>query len=328
VTVESERPHAAEPRVCVVVVGEALVDQVERPGEPVVEHPGGSPANVALTLGRLGHDVHLLTRLGDDERGQDVTRHLDASGVRLLAGSLVTGRTSTALARIGADGAAQYEFDLHWELPDPVPPLPAHALCLHTGSVAALLEPGAAQVVSISQDAGAGATISYDPNIRPVLLGPAAQVRPQVEALVALADVVKLSDEDACWLSPADDPEQLAAGWLVPGSQPRGPAVVVLTRGSAGAVAFCSNGRVEVAPLPVTVSDTVGAGDSFSGALIDALATHGLLGADRRAALRAIDLPTLQDVVTHAVRVAAVTVSRPGADPPTRAELAAQRSQP
>ncbi len=323
---ERENPSPAHPLATVVVVGEALVDRVERPGKPVLEHPGGSPANVALTLGRLGHRVHLLTRLGDDERGRSVTEHLSASGVRLLDGSLVSGPTSTALARIGADGAACYDFDLHWELPDPLPPLPPQTLCLHTGSVAALLEPGAAQVLALCRDAGASASISYDPNVRPVLLGPASQMRPQVEALVVLTDVVKLSDEDAGWLSPDDDPELLAAGWLVAGSQHRGPAVVVLTLGADGAVGFCRNGRVEVAPLPVEVADTVGAGDSFSGALIDALAAHGLLGADRRTALRDIDLPTLHDVVALAVAVAAVTVSRPGADPPTRAGLAAQRS--
>ncbi len=306
----------------VTVVGEALVDIIERPGSVAPEeHPGGSPANVALTLARLGNETHLLTRLGTDPRGARVAEHLADSGVRLVPGSMTEGRTSTAAARLGAGGAATYEFDLHWELPDPLPDLPAGTVCVHTGSIAALLSPGADQVVRWCADARPTATISYDPNLRPSLIGSAEQVRPEVEQLVAGADVVKLSDEDAAWLAPGVDPEALAAGWLGGSDTDGGPAVVVVTRGGKGAVAFCAAGRVEVPQVTVAVADTVGAGDSFSGALIDALATEQLLGAERREALRAISLPGLERVVAHAAKVAAVTVSRPGADPPRRDEL-------
>ncbi len=306
----------------VTVVGEALVDVIERPGSiTAAEHPGGSPANVALTLARLGIETYLLTRLGTDPRGARVAAHLDESGVRLVPGSMASGRTSTALARLGADGGATYVFDLQWELPEPLPELPTGTVCLHTGSIATLLAPGADQVARWCAAARQTATISYDPNLRPSLIGTAEQVRPEVEQLVAGADVVKLSDEDASWLSPGTDPEALAAGWLGSGEEARGPGVVVLTRGGDGAVAFCAAGRVEVPPVVVAVADTVGAGDSFSGALIDALGSENLLGADRREALCAIALPVLERVVSHAARVAAITVSRAGADPPTRAEL-------
>ncbi len=300
----------------VTVVGEALVDVVLGRDGSRVEHPGGSPANVALTLGRLGHDVHLLTRLGDDDRGRRVVDHLATSHVRVLPGSVVPGPTTMAIATIGADGAASYEFDLRCELPSPAPGPAAGSACVHTGSFAALLGTNAATVLDLLTAARGTATTSYDPNIRPGVLGTADDVRPAVEALVAQADVVKLSDEDAHWLAPGLPPIELARRW-----QQRGPALVVVTRGGDGAVAATATGTVEVASPVTTVADTVGAGDSFSAALVHALDGMGLLGADRREALRAIDLPSTHDVLVLAARVAAITVSRPGADPPWRHEL-------
>lgn len=298
----------------VLVVGEALVDVVQSPDGSCAEHVGGSPANVALTLARLGRPTHLLTHVGDDSRGERVQRHLQASGVQLVPGSVVPGATSVARALLAEDGSASYEFDLRWELPRTR--LPQDVVAVHTGSIAAVLEPGASTVERILLGAHRHATTSYDPNLRPVLMGSPEQVRPLVETLVAASDVVKLSDEDARWLYPGTEPEQLLQVW-----RRLGPAVVVLTRGGDGAVARCAAGRAEVPGRPVRVADTVGAGDSFSGALLDALWARDLLGGSRRDALRSIDTDGLAEVLDHAVRVSAITVSRPGADPPTRAEL-------
>jgi fructokinase len=298
----------------VLVVGEALVDVVQRADGTVTEHPGGSPMNVAIGLSRLGRRTVLLTRLGTDERGSSVLRHLEASGVRLAEGSVLPGATATALARLAPDGSATYEFDLRWELGAAT--LPVDPVAVHTGSIAAVTEPGGPAVRRLLEQARQASTTSYDPNCRPDLMGDPAVVRPQVEALVALCDVVKLSDEDAAWLAPDRSVEELATRWLA-----LGPSVVVLTRGGAGVTAWCGAGRVDVPAPRVQVVDTVGAGDSAMAALLDGLWTHGLLGAPARAALAAIGTDVLGDVVRHAVRVAALTVSRPGADPPTRAEL-------
>jgi fructokinase len=299
----------------ILVVGESLVDVVTRPDGQVSEHPGGSPANVALTLARLGRPTYLFTHVGDDDYGRLVLDHLEASGVRLVEGSVLPGATSVARATLDASGGATYEFELEWALPDVE--LPAAPAAVHTGSIAAVLQPGAATVERILVGARRASTTSYDPNLRPALMGSPEEVRPQVEGLVAASDVVKLSDEDARWLAPDTDPEDLLAQWLT-----LGPALVVLTRGGDGALAVGPQARVDVRGRRVDVADTVGAGDSFSGALIDALAERDLLGADRRDALRALDEDALADIVGHAVRVSAITVSRPGADPPTRDELA------
>lgn len=298
-----------------LIIGEALVDVVVT-GQTRAAHPGGSPANVAIGLGRLGRPVELATRLAGDDHGRAVTAHLAASDVRLTAGSDEAERTSVATALIDETGTATYEFEIEWDLADVVPT--GRPLVVHTGSIAAVLEPGAASVAAAVAALRPTATVTYDPNLRPSLMPPAAETRPVVEALVALADVVKVSDEDLAWLAPSTDPIEVMTAWLT-----TGPAVVVLTRGGEGATALTHDGRrLEIAAPRVTVADTVGAGDSFMGGLIDGLWEAGLLGADRREALRAIDDATLTAILDRCARIAAITVSRPGADPPTAAELA------
>lgn len=298
----------------VLVVGEALVDIVMRPGAAAEEHPGGSPANVALGLARLGRRADLLTRIGDDERGRVVRAHLESSGVRLVPGSVTGERTSTATAHLDPAGVARYDFDLDWRLPDG--PLPEPGTCLHTGSIAAFLPPGGDAVLALAEKAAGRATISYDPNARPRLMGDPEQARARVETFVTHADVVKVSDEDLAWLAPGEDPADLAGRWL-----DSGPALVVVTLGGQGAFGLCRAGRVDVPTPAIEVVDTVGAGDSFMAGLLDHLTTLNLLGAERRGDLHAIGTQALGDMLGHAVTIAAITCARAGANPPTRADL-------
>ena len=307
----------SEARPPLLVVGESLIDIVERPGHAPAEHVGGSPANVAVGLARLGQPVHLTTWFGRDPRGRRIRDRLEADGVVVTAGSDGAERTSTARARLDATGAADYDFDLSYDVPDV--PLPVRPVHVHVGSISATIEPGAGKVARLVADLAGGATVSYDPNARPAIMpGPAASRR-TVEGLVARADVVKVSDEDVAWLAPGEDLTDVLRAWVG-----LGPALVVLTRGGDGALALTAAGdEVAVTAPRVDVVDTVGAGDSFMAGLLDGLARAGLLGADRRAQLRAVDAGTVRDVLDHAARVAAVTVSRAGANPPTAAELAA-----
>lgn len=300
----------------VLVVGEALIDVVHRADGSVDEHPGGSLANVALTLGRLGRDARLATWLGTDAHGDAIRAWLHDSAVTLAPGSTDADRTSVATAHLDAHGAATYDFDLEWRVPAGTAP-DARTLAVHTGSIAAVLEPGASDVRALVAAARATATITYDPNARPALMGDPAHARTRIEALVTLADVVKVSDEDLAWLAPETDPVDLAHRWLA-----LGPALVVVTFGGEGALALTAAGEQRVTAPRVDVVDTVGAGDSFMGALLDGLWDAGLLGADRRDALHAIDAATLTALLERCAAVAAVTVSRAGANPPRRAELA------
>ncbi|MGY4858745.1 carbohydrate kinase family protein [Cryobacterium sp. AP23] len=299
----------------VLVVGEALVDLVQRADGSRHEAPGGSPANVALTLGRLGRHPQLLTSLGDDDRGRAVRGWLEGSGVRVSAGSATGAHTSTATALLDASGAATYEFDLAWSV-DTLLAGPADVL--HVGSIATVIEPGASAVLRLVEERRDNATITFDPNIRPALIDDAAAARARMEQLVGLADVVKVSDEDLRWVRPNQGLSEAAADWLA-----LGPAAVVVTLGGEGAFALTAAGRVSILAPLVTVVDTVGAGDTFMGALIDGLVDADVAGADRRAALRELPLGVLERIMRRSAEAAAITVSRPGADPPTREELPA-----
>lgn len=300
----------------VLVVGEALVDIVHRDDGSPEEYPGGSPMNVAVALARLGRTTRLLTRIGDDTRGATVRTFLDRSGVRLVPGSVVPGPTSTATATLDAAGVASYEFAIDWALPEQVGVGPAKAL--HTGSIAAFLPPGGDAVARLVEESVGRVTISYDPNARPPLMGDPDRARKHVERLVTASDLVKVSEEDLTWLAPGAEPLDVAAAWL-----DLGPAAVIVTQGGKGSTGLARAGRVDVPAPDIRLVDTVGAGDSFMAGLLDHLAGAGLLGAGARRDLRAIGTDVVEAMLRHAARASAITCSRAGANPPTRAELEA-----
>ncbi|WP_367307501.1 PfkB family carbohydrate kinase [Demequina lignilytica] len=297
----------------ILTVGECVLDVVRMPDGTEAAHAGGSPANVAVGLSRLGQQVRLLTELGDDAAAVPIRAHLDASGVAtVIAPSSV--RTPVATAVIGPDGAATYEFDIAWTLE--ASGLDLDAGHLHTGSIAAHLDPGAAAVTAMVEAARGHATVSYDPNVRPSLVGDRAEVVARTEHLVALSDVVKASDEDLLWLYPGVDTDEAVRAWSL-----LGPALVVATLGAEGSLACLRGHMIAIAPLHVDVADTVGAGDSYMAALLDGLARARLLGPQGRQELAAVDSATVEDIVSRAARAAAITVSRAGANPPTLTEL-------
>lgn len=290
----------------VLVVGESLVDVVRAPDGSVSEHVGGSAANVAVALARLGRTVGFATSFADDPHGRMVAVHLDRAGVRLANHPHSIERTSTAVATLDADGAAHYEFDLDWAL-DP-PTVQDAPLAVHVCSLGAVLSPGSDVVHDVVTRFRGSALVSYDINARPVITGTGPDLLGRVEWMVASSDLVKASDEDLAALYPSLPLAEAADGLLE-----RGPAAVVVTRGADGAVWFSRSGPVEVSSNPVAVADTIGAGDTFSAALVDGLLDRGDLAN--------LGDTTVREVMGRAVRAAAVTVSRPGADPPYAHEL-------
>ncbi|MFP3459641.1 carbohydrate kinase [Arthrobacter globiformis] len=303
------------------VIGEGLVDVVQR-SSGIEAHVGGSPLNVAVGLARLGHPVQFVGRYGRDAYGESVAAHLRASSV-MLPQAPDGLPTSVATALVDDDGAATYTFDLAWELPglgERLPFMLQGTTLLHTGSIATMLAPGAAEVLAAVEHAHPASTISFDPNCRPSIITDADYARRQAEKFVTLSDIVKASDEDLAWLYPGVDPLESARRWLKLGGA-EGPAVVVVTRGAAGPWGITAAGEAEFAAPRVEVADTVGAGDSFMAALLSGVVDRGLDGAQNRADLRALPAEGLTALLAHASRAAAVTVSRAGANPPTRAEL-------
>ena len=253
----------------VLVVGESLVDIVRGADGSTVEYAGGSAANVAVALARLGRPVRFATSFAEDARGRMVAEHLKGAGVELA-----------------------------------------------TDPLGAVLTPGADDVYALLNGLRGQATISYDVNARPAITGTGPDIVARVERMVAISDLVKASDEDLTVLYPDVDHLVAARNLLA-----LGPAAVVVTRGADGAMWVGASGEVEVASLPVQVADTIGAGDTFGAALVDALWQRDRLGGDRREALRDLPADEVAEVLAHAARAAAVTVSRPGADPPYRHEL-------
>ncbi|MEO7446818.1 MAG: carbohydrate kinase [Humibacillus sp.] len=301
-----------------LVIGEALVDAVTDASGGLTEHVGGSPANVAFGLATLDHPVDLATWIADDERGRRIEAVCRERGVALTPGSHGASATSVAHATLDATGGATYVFDLDWQLA-PLADLTAYGH-VHTGSIAAVLEPGGAHVRDALRRAReSGATVSYDPNARPTLMGAPADARRVIEEAIAAADLVKLSDEDVEWLCPGETLEQVIGAWGA-----LGPAVVVVTRGGEGALLrVTATGELQALPAPrVDVVDTVGAGDSFMAGLVSGLLDAGLLGGEEgRRALRAANLADVAPAVHRALRTGALTVARAGAHAPGRADL-------
>lgn len=299
----------------VLVIGEALVDVVATV-DGCVEYPGGSPMNVAIGLARLDHPVQLVTRIGSDARGAALQEHIERAGVTLYPGSLHNEATSTATALLDHAGAASYDFAINWSLDfvDHLPATPA----LHLGSVAAFLEPGATDARRLLSEAAPGTLVTFDPNIRPSLLGSHPDAVATFETLAALSTVLKLSDEDARWLYPALTVDEVLDHLLG-----LGPVLVIATLGGDGAVLSTTHERVACPGITVDVADTIGAGDSFMSGVIHRLARL-LETVTPPAALRDGSVFTRAELLrtgSFAVRCAGLTVSRPGANPPTLTEV-------
>ena len=291
-----------------LIVGEALVDVVQRPGTEPEPHAGGSPFNVAVGLSRLDVPTRLAAQLADDAYGDLLRTRLDESAVVLDTLEPAPARTSSAHATLADDGSAAYEFDLTWDpaaLPDP-----GEFEVVHVGSLGTALEPGATLVADLVVMADAlGVPVSFDPNIRLTVEPDHAVWRRTFEAIAPHASIVKMSDEDAAVLFPGEEPGALAQKLAVGGT------LVAITLGGDGAVVANSQHVARIDAPRITVADTIGAGDSFMAAVLSWCAAYSWPAADE------LDPTELADLGTYAVGAAAITCARPGADPPRTVEL-------
>ena len=299
----------------IVVAGEALIDLVPGDGGTLVPHAGGGPFNTARALGRLERPVAFLGRVSTDRFGARLAGLLAEDGVRLDAHVRTDDPTTLALVELDARGAAVYRFYTEGTAAAGLEPAVALAALpgaayLHVGTLGLVLEPTAGAVEALVAELAGRALVMADPNCRPAVIADPAGYRARLDRVLRGADVVKVSDEDLAWLAPGVPAAEAARALL-----DRGPAVVLLTRGADGALVLTGTGEEPVAAPPVTVIDTIGAGDAFSGGWLAWWSERGL-GRDALG-----DTAAVAEATRFACLVAGRTCERAGAQPPARAEL-------
>lgn len=301
----------------IVCFGEALIDFKATGPLAFQGFVGGSPLNVTLAAARLGTPVALAAQVSSDLFGDAIMAHLEHNGVaRTLITRSDAPSTLAFVAESGGDvdftfvgeGAADMLYDPH-----PRPVLPDSVGFLEFGSISLIREPGGAAIQEIIAAHRERCAVIFDPNVRPAVIPDRAAYLPRLGAALRLSHLVKVSAQDLRWLYPDSEPLEAAQGWLE-----HGPEAVIVTQGGAGTTLLRAQGQLTVAVPRVRVEDTVGAGDTFMGALMVRLIENG----------HTQDFALLSDVVwrdalAFAAAAAALNCTRPGADPPTRDELAA-----
>ena len=307
----------------ILCCGEALIDMVAAPSldgpDGFVPHSGGAVFNTAIALGRLGARAGMLTGLSHDMFGDQLADALKASDVDTT--HIIRSVRPSTLAFVKLeDGQASYSFFDENSAgrmirPEDMPALPSDVTALFFGGISLASDPSASAYAALLDRQGGPRAVMIDPNIRPLFITDAEGYRRRMAAMIRQADIVKVSDEDLNWLNPAP----LTQSEKISAMLDTGPSVVIVTQGAEGAIATLADGTSIAVPAAKTnVVDTIGAGDTFNAGFLAKLSELDLLTPE---ALGTLDLDALRDAMTYGARVAAITVSRAGANPPWANEL-------
>jgi fructokinase len=294
------------------VCGEVLIDLIPD-GTERKAVVGGGPANTAKALAKLGIDAQFIDGISTDKYGQMALKQLHKDGVLLDFVKFSDKPTCLAIVSLNEAGGASYEFVIEgtstfdfsplW-LPDPVANKPS---LLHIGTLVTAIEPAASVLFEWAKQVAKVSPIVFDPNIRPAVMSDRAEYVKQVERWVSISSSVKVSDDDIYWLYPGVELDLVANKWLS-----MGPELVVVTFGDKGLTGYRKNEKVAVDAKKVVVADTVGAGDTVGAILVEAIIEDGL---EKLTGMR------LSVMLDRAAKAAAITVSRTGALPPSKAEI-------
>jgi len=294
------------------VAGEVLIDFIPGKSESVVV-VGGGPANTAKSLSKLGIATYFIDGISTDIYGQMAKAELLSAHVFLdfaqfsnkptCTAKVTLSNSGTASYEFVTDGTATFDFSSSW-LPDPQSERPA---LLHIGTLATIIEPGALVLLKWAQNVAHFAPVVFDPNIRPAVLSDRDEYINKIEKWVAISSAIKVSDEDLNWLYPGKSIDEIVNRWLEVGVQ-----LVVVTFGDQGITAFREDEQISVEAVKVVVADTIGAGDTVGAVLVEAIVNNGLDNLTGEA---------LKAMLNRAAKAAAITVSRVGANPPSKAEL-------
>jgi fructokinase len=310
--------------VKIAILGEALID-FKSTGELAFQgFVGGSSLNVATASARLGQTTTFLTQISTDLFGTRLFEHMLKNKID-LSNVLKTDAHSTLAFVEERGGQAHYSFmgvgaaDTLYN-PQPRPTLPASVQFMQFGSISLLTDPTSSSITEIVANHFDRLTVVFDPNCRPSLTPDLAGYKQKLQAWLKLAHLVKVSDQDLGWLEPDKTLEQVAKDWLA-----RGPKAVIVTRGEHGSVLFrAGKPNLEIETPKVKVIDTVGAGDTFTAALMVGLLEHGHEDSDQ---LETHSDETWLSVMRFAAVSAAINCTRAGANPPTRAEVSQFQNQ-
>lgn len=294
------------------VAGEVLIDLIPNgnTSKPIV---GGGPANTAKALARVGVDTQFIDGISTDDYGLMIKDELLNSGIKLDYVKYSDKPTCLAIVSLNEKGSASYEFVIEgtatfdfnqqW-LPNPAQLKPS---LLYTGTLAAIIEPGASELFTWAQSVAKSAPIVFDPNIRAAVVSDHKIYLSQVERWVAISSAVKVSQEDLSWLYPSLEIDQIVDKWLTLGA-----LIVVVTFGDQGLAAYRLGEKIKVDAIKVEVVDSVGAGDTVGAILVEAIVKDGLVS---------LSGGRLEMMLKRAAKAAAITVSRAGANPPTSEEI-------
>ncbi len=305
----------------IVCCGEALIDmllrEIEGEGAGYLPVSGGAVFNTAITLGRLGEKAGFFTGLATDLFGQQIEQSLADANVDASFCKRHDLPTTLAFVKL-TDGHAEYAFydensAGRMITKEDLPSFGDDVQALHFGAISLIPDPCGSTYEALMAREAENRVISFDPNIRPSFIKDEGAYRGRMERMLKLADIIKLSDEDMDWLMPGQTFEEVSAQ-LISNSA----SIVLMTKGSAGVDAVTRSGTFSAPAKDAIVIDTVGAGDSFNGGFLAGLRRNNCLS---KSALAEITEAQLLDALDLATDVAAVTVSRAGANPPWQNEL-------
>jgi fructokinase len=307
----------------VLVIGEALVDVVHGINGEIKNIPGGSPANTAVALARLGTKTYMKARTSHDQFGEEIRNYLTNQNVNLDYSLVVDSPSSVINAVIQKDGSAKYEANLKgaadygWTFEELNQVIDPDVQIVQLGSLTSYVEPGATNVEKwFSQLRQSNKhLLTFDPNIRHPLDGEnEVDVRNRAKKLASLSHVVKASDEDLNWIFSNSNPQDSAIKIIESGA-----SLVIVTLGKKGAFAVNKKHEiVEVTANEIAVIDTIGAADTFAAALITQLLEKSWINKN---ALENLSSDDLTEILTNCSAASAITCSRQGANPPLRHEV-------
>jgi fructokinase len=307
----------------VLVIGEALVDVVHGINGEIKNIPGGSPANTAVALARLGTKTYMKARTSTDQFGTEIRNYLTSQNINLDYSLVVKNPSSVVNALIQKDGSAKYEANLRgaadygWTYEELDQVIDPDIQIVQLGSLTSYIEPGATNVEKWFSKLRQSNKylLTFDPNIRHPLDGEnEVDVRSRAKKLASLSHVVKASDEDLNWIFSNNNPQDSAINIIESGA-----SLVVVTLGKKGA--FAVNKKLEIVEVKaneIAVIDTIGAGDTFAAALITQLLENSWINKN---ALENLSSDDLTEILTNCSAASAVTCSRQGANPPHRHEV-------